>query len=151
MQKLSTSFVRSIFFVAVSLFLSSCSLWNIIVPSAGGGAFSGNFSAQVIECFGNAGNQEITVVLMMTNVGFNEKFYVGGSLNGTMAVDVGGNTLKPHSSTGNLYEFPTGVPVRVTIERISPIMAGTPMLRTLRVNIGTSKNIVEFRNVPIAW
>jgi len=91
------------------------------------------------------------VVVTITNRGTNERKYIGGSLEGTMAVDIQGNTLKPYSSSGVLTELPTAVPVKVTIDRFGPILPGTPMLRTLRVSIGSRNNIVEFRNVPIVW
>jgi len=139
--------------IAVSFLLfNSCAFWNTVVYPSGLGAYAhtDKFSVQIIECFGNASTQEIAVVLMITNNGFNERRWIGSASN-TMAVDNQGNTLKPFRSAGVLLDFPTGVPVRVTIERMGPIFAGTPMLRILRVEIGSSKNIVEFRNVPIVW
>ena len=111
----------------------------------------GKYTAVLVECIGNAAAQEINAVLMITNTGFNESHRVGGAVHGTMAIDDRGNTLKPHSNSGYLYEFPTGVPVRVTVERMGPVMQGTLTLRILTVSIGPSNNIVEFRNVPIVW
>ena len=130
-----------------------CAFLPQIIPTipTGNSASSGNYSVTVTQVTGNAATQNLTVVLMITNRGANSREFVGGSISGTMAVDVAGNTLQPHSSTGVNMEFPTGVPVKVTIERFGAIPPGTSMLRILRVSIGSRNEIVEFRNVPIVW
>ena len=133
--------------------LTSCYLLYPTAPSGGGGAISraGQYTGQIVEVVGNAGNQNVTVVVMITNTGPNTRQYIGGNGDGTMAVDVNGNTLKPYSSTGVNTELPSGVAVRVTVARMEPIPPGTPMLRTLRISVGTRNNMLEFRNVPIVW
>ena len=136
---------------AVSTLLGSCAWLYPVVQSGGGVSRAGQYTGQIVEVTGNAGNQNVTVVVMITNTGANTRQYIGGSTDGTMAVDVNGNTLKPYSSTGVNTELPSGVPVRVTIARMEPIPPGTPMLRTVRVSIGTRNNMLEFRNVPIIW
>ena len=141
---------RIVIFFVMCLFFGSCALLQKTVPPVGV-ARTGNFTVTVAQCTANAGTQEMTVVVMITNTGPNDQKWVGGSNDGTMAVDVRGNTLKPYTSAGWLHEFPTRVPVRVTIERFGPIVPGTAMLRTLRVSIGSNSNIVEFRNVPVNW
>ena len=150
----SFSFLRCSGF-AISLFLcallGSCAWLYPVIQTSGGISRAGQYSAQVVECVGNAGNQSITLVLMITNTGPNTQQFICGNSGGTMAVDVYGNTLKPYSNTGINTELPSGVPVRVTIARLEPIPPGTPMLRTVRVSIGTRNNMLEFRNVPIVW
>jgi hypothetical protein len=112
----------------------------------------GEYSGTIVECTGNTADQDLTVVLMITNTGFNDAQYVGGATTGTMAIDSRGNTLKPlYESLGNYYEFPTGTTVRVTIENLGKIMPGTLMLQTLRVGIGSTNNQLEFNDVLIVW
>ncbi len=90
--------------------------------------------------------------MAVTNVGTNSSAYIGGSLNGTMAIDSNGSTIKPYSSAGTYYELPSGVTLRVEIDRLQPVMPGTPMFQTLRVSIGSGNdNVADFRNVPITW
>ena len=131
--------------------LGSCAWLYPVVQSSGGISRAEQYSAQIVECSGNAGNQSVTLVVMITNTGPNTRQYIGGNGDGTLAIDVHGNTLKPYSSTGVNTELPSGVPVRVTIARMEPIPPGTPVLRTVRVSIGTRNNMLEFRNVPIIW
>jgi len=149
MKNTKISLTVTVISILCALFLGSCALLPSIIP--GGGANTGNFSAVVTQVTGSAGTQDLTVVVTITNRGPNARRYVGGSLSGTMAVDIGGNTIKPYSSTGVDVDLPTGVPVKVSIARFGPILPGTAMLRTLRVSIGSSNEILEFRNVPIAW
>ena len=133
----------------MSILLGSCGFLHPHVPT--GGSSTGQYLVTLSDCRGNAGTQDLTVVVTVVNKGTNQKRFVGGSSDGTMAVDVTGKTLKPYSSAGVQVDLPTGVPVKVTIERFGPIIQGTPMLRTLRVSVGSSNNIVEFRNVVIIW
>ena len=135
--------------ILLSILLAGCGEDGPNIPS--GVATAGNYSAVLTQVSGNAGTQDLTVVVTITNRGPNARQFVGGSLSNTMAVDMRGNTLKPYSSTGVSVEFPTNVPVRVEITRFGPVMPGTMMLRTLRVSIGTSNTMLEFRNVPIVW
>jgi hypothetical protein len=130
------------------LLLGSCAWLYPHIPTGGGSA--GQFTAVVSQVTADAGTQDLTVVITVTNRGTNVTRHIGSSASGTMAVDINGNTIKPRSS-GVILDFPTGVPVKVTIDRFGPIMPGTPMLRTLRVSLGNANEIVEFRNVPIVW
>ncbi len=111
---------------------------------------NGQYVATLVHCTGNTTEQELSVVLMITNTEFNAEAWVGG-YGGTVAIDGRGNTLTPYHSAGYFHDFPTGVAVRVTIERLGKIMPGTMMLQSLTVSIGSSGNVVEFRNVPIVW
>ena len=147
-HQISLRCVISLFLCAL---LGSCAWLYPVVQTSGGISRAGQYSAQIVECFGNAGSQNVTLVVMITNNGANTRQFIGGNGDGTMAIDVSGNTIKPYSSTGVNTEFPSGVPVRVTIARMEPIAPGTPMLRTVRVSIGTRNNLLEFRNVPIVW
>jgi len=147
MKNINIIFVITCLFV--SILFGGCAWLHPNIPSGGG--TTGQFTVVLTQCKGNAGTQDLTVVVTVTNRGTNDRKFIGGSLEGTMAVDIQGNTLKPYSSSGVLVDLPTAVPVKVTIERFGPILPGTLMLRTLRVSIGSRNNIVEFRNVPIVW
>jgi len=134
--------------ILLSILLAGCGMKR---PIPSGVATAGNYTAVLTQVSGNAGTQDLTVVVTITNRGPNARQFVGGSTSGTLAVDMLGNTLRPYSSTGVSTELITGVPVRVEIARFGPIMPGTMMLRSLRVSIGTSNTMLEFRNVPIVW
>ena len=113
-------------------------------------AFQGNYTVQIVECTGSRSNQQIEIVLMITNKGVNSGFYIGGDVYGTMAVDNYGNTLYP-SGYGSHYEFPTGVPVKIVMRPMKLADPRTSMLSYLKIGIGDAKKIVEFRNIPITW
>lgn len=116
------------------------------------GTVKGQFRVQLIECIGNTSSQSVTAILAVTNTGPNTHFYIGGSSNGSMAVDSYGSTVKPYNSAGKHYDLPSGVVVRVEIDRIEPVRPGTPGFQTLRVSLGVGdNNIIDFRNIPIIW
>lgn len=117
-----------------------------------GGLVKGQFRVQLIECVGNASSQNVTAIMTVTNTGPNAYVYIGGSLNGSVAVDSDGRTSKPYNSAGHQYDLPSGVVVRVEIPRIEPVRPGTPMFQSLDISFGGGKdNTVRFRNVPIVW
>jgi hypothetical protein len=94
----------------------------------------------------------VTAIVTVTNNGPNDRRWIGGSLDGTFAVDVNGITSKPYNSAGINYQLPSGVMVRAEIPRIEPVAPGTPMFQTLRVSFGGgSDKFVDFRNVPVVW
>ncbi len=112
------------------------------------------FRVQLVECIGYASSQSVTAVIAVTNTGPNDHLYIGGSTDGTMAVDEYGVSSKPYSSTGTHYELPSGVTVRVEVDRINPVRPGAALFQTLRISIGSGDrqtNVVDFRNVPIVW
>ena len=115
----------------------------------GGGmiAYHGNYTVQLLQCTANRGNQEIEIVLLMTNRGVNEGMYLGAS--SSLAIDNYGNTLSGFGT--QYYEFPTGVPVKVTVNRIKLADPRTTMLSYYKIEMKSSNNFVEFRNVPVGW
>jgi hypothetical protein len=117
-----------------------------------GGYVKGQYSVQLVECTGNASSQSVTAVITITNTGPNDRAYIGGSLDGTVAIDSNGATAKPYSSAGVMYNLPSGVVVRVAVEDIGPVRPGTPMFQSLQISIGSGRdNTVNLRNVPIVW
>lgn len=143
------------------LSLASCSTLNPYIGGLGtamgisdnsSGIVLGQYQVSLVECIGNASAQSVTAVVIITNRGPNDKQFIGGSLNNTIAIDNYGTSYIPYNSAGVLTDLPTGVPVRVNINRIEPVMPGISMFRLLRVSIGgKAKSSVEFRNVPIVW
>ena len=131
--------------------LSSCFL--LYGPMGGNMGFMAttpDYRVELIECRGYHSAQMVTATLMITNRNANTRAWVGGSPN-SYAIDDQGRRSQPYSSSGVLADLPTGVPVRVTIERIQPVFH-TTMFRHLQISIGGGdKNRVTFRNVPIIW
>ena len=123
------------------------------------GPFGGNvgfvvttpdYRVELLECRGNHSAQTVTATLIITNRNANARVWIGGSPN-SYAIDDQGRRSQPYSSSGVLTDLPTGVPVRVNIERIQPVFH-TNMFRHLQFSIGSGeKNQVVFRNVPIIW
>ena len=152
---------KSIFKLALCLAfvgtLTSC--WILYGPSGGGGPLGSNrvvttpnYVVELLEVVGNRSAQEVRVVIMVTNRQANQNHVnVGGQCNGTEAIDDQGRTSKPHSCSGVTVNLPTNVPVRVSIERFSPVF-NTNRFRHLQINIGhQEQNRAVFRNVPILW
>lgn len=116
------------------------------------GTVKGQFHVQLVECVGNASAQSVTAVLSVTNTGPNAFKYIGGSLDGSLAIDNFGATSKPYGSAGQQYDLPSGVVVRVEIPRIEPVRPGAEFFQILSISMGGGKdNMVSFRNVPIVW
>ena len=125
---------------------------NINIGSVTRGTVKGQFQVQLIECVGNASSQNVTAIMLVTNTGPNAYLYIGGSLNGSVAIDSHGMTSKPYGSAGQQYDLPSNVTVRVEIPRIEPVRPGTPMFQSLGISFGTgANNMIYFRNVPIVW
>ena len=123
-----------------------------IARVATGGMVKGQFRVQLIECVGNASSQNVTAVMSVTNTGPNAFVFIGGNLDGSLAVDSYGSTSKPYNSAGHQYDLPSGVTVRVEIPRIEPVRPGTAMFQMLRISFGGGKgSTIDFRNVPIVW
>ena len=142
-------------FIGIAVLLASCAVIGQGYHNLGittGGLVKGQFRVQLVECVGNASSQNVTAVLAITNTGPNSYQFIGGSLDGTVAIDSYGSTSKPYGSAGVQCDLPSGVVVRVEVPRLEPVRPGTPMFQSLRVSIGSGKdNIVNFRNVPIIW
>lgn len=143
---------------AVAIILASCSILTTTVGGlndVGIGTsrlVKGKYAVQFVECIGNASDQSVTAVLSITNTGPNGYEYIGGSLDGSLAIDNNGYTSKPYNSVGSQYDIPSGATVRVEIPNINPVRPGTPVFQVLRISIGSGKgNMVDFRNVPIVW
>lgn len=150
----------SIATVLCTLLLAGCTTLTSLTGIGGynnagilmGGTVKRQFNVQLIECVGNASSQSVTAVMAVTNTGPNAFVYIGGSLNGSVAIDSYGSTSKPYNSAGHQYDLPSGVVVRVEIDRIEPVRPGTPMFQSLDISFGSGKdNTVRFRNVPIIW
>jgi len=143
--------------VCLLIAVGTTSCWILTDQPRGGGPFGGGFVAttpdfrvELMECIGNHSAQTASVTIMVTNRNANQRAWIGGSSQ-TYAIDDQGLTSRPHSSAGVSTELPTGVPVRVTIERIGPLF-NTRTLRHLQISIGNSEqNRVTFKNVPIVW
>lgn len=109
------------------------------------------FKVEIIDCIGNSAEQKFDVILKITNKSTNESnMCVGGSCSGaSSAVDKEGNSYKPNKCAGDCKDFPTGVPVKVTVtfEQILPTVKG---MEVIKVSLG-SYGTVELRNVNIKW
>lgn len=147
--------IKTALLLAVTAFLSSCSILGMGYGNVGvltGGLVKGQFQVQLIECVGNASSQSVTAVMAVTNTGPNAYVYIGGSLNGSVAIDSYGSTSRPYGSAGQQYDLPSGVVVRVEVPRIEYVRPGTPAFQSLTISFGGGKdNTVRFRNVPIVW
>jgi hypothetical protein len=150
--------MRTCLLVGTAFLLSSCALpgmFGMGYDNAGiltGGLVQGRYRVQLVECLGNASSQNVTAILAVTNTGPDSHQFIGGSLDGSVAVDMNGYTAKPYDSAGVQYDLPSGVTVRVEIPRIEPVRPGTPMFQSLTVTVGSGQgNSVRFRNVPITW
>jgi hypothetical protein len=148
--------IKHILMLAAATFiLSSCAILGMGYDNVGiltGGLVKGQYRVQLVECLGNASSQNVTAVLAVTNTGPNSRLFIGGSLDGSVAIDINGYTAKPYSSAGVQYDLPSGVVVRVEIPRIEPVRPGTPMFQSLTITVGSGQgNSVRFRNVPIVW
>ena len=116
------------------------------------GIINGQFRVQLVECTGNASSQNVTAIITVTNIGQNAKMWIGGSTDGTLAIDSYGITSKPQSGSGGLYDLPSGVTIRVEVKKIEPVRPDTPMFQILKINVGSERdNVVQFKNVPIVW
>jgi hypothetical protein len=151
-------FATAMLVVLCPALLSSCSTFRTFVGNSISTVFDptvstlGQFHIRLIECTGSTTLQSVTAIIEITNTGTNSRAYIGGSTNGSLAVASDGSTIKPYSSTGKYCELPTNVTVRVAIERIEPVMPGTPFFQILRIGIGDGNdNKAEFRHVPIVW
>jgi hypothetical protein len=142
----------------VALVMTSCTILTGTGGHLGTGVGIGStvvvnrqFRVQLVECVGSASEQSVTAVVAVTNTGFNESAYIGGSGNGTVAIDSYGTTTKPYAFSGTFFELPSGVTVRVEVPNIGPVHPGAAF-QSLQINVGNGKyNIADFRNVPITW
>lgn len=141
-----------------TMLLASCAalgiggFGNLGVGTVTSGTVDRQFYVQLIECVGNTSAQSVTAIMAVTNNGPNAYRYIGGSLNGSVAIDSNGYTSKPYNSAGKQYDLPSGVTVRVEIDRIEPVAPGTPSFQSLTISLGSGQNgSVMFRNVPIVW
>ncbi len=141
-----------------ALTMTSCALFGIGGYGGTGGGIgrtavvNRQFRVQLVECVGSASDQSVTAVLAVTNTGPNTTAYIGGSCNGSVAIDDFGSTAKPYACSGTYYDLPSGVTVRVEIPNINPVRPGTAMFQSLQINIGSGKdNMADFRAVPITW
>ena len=143
--------------VCLFLAVGTTSCWILTDQPRGGGPFGSSlvtttpdFRVELVECIGNHSAQSVRVTLIVTNRKANQRAWIGSSSH-SYAIDDQGRTSRPHSSAGVSTELPTGVPVRVTIERFEPVFH-TMMFRHLQISIGNSEtNRVVFKNVPITW
>ena len=109
------------------------------------------FKVDIVDCIGNSAEQKFTLTLKITNKGTNESnMCIGGSCGGnTLAVDKQGNSYKSDRCAGDCKDFPTNVPVKVTLifEKVLPSVQG---LEVIKFNLGNYGN-VELRNIKLSW
>jgi hypothetical protein len=145
--------------VMAALVMTSCTTLAMLTGYGGMGVGIGStvvvnrqFRVQLVECVGSVSGQSVTAVVAVTNTGFNDSAYIGGSGDGTVAIDSYGTTAKPYAFSSTHYELPSGVTVRVEVPNIGPVHPGASVLQSLKINIGNGKdNIADFRAVPVAW
>jgi hypothetical protein len=159
MKTLTRTISAAAMTATAALMMTSCTILTGIGGYLGTGVGIGStvvvkrqFHVQLVECVGSVSEQSVTAVLAVTNTGFNDSAYIGGSGDRTVAIDSYGTTAKPYAFSGTFFELPSGVTVRVEVPKIGPVHPGATVLQSLKINIGAGKdNIAGFRNVPIVW